>query len=263
MAAGGVRPRLLLGSIPFGLILTKLAGTQDLRSLGSGNIGATNVLRTGHKGLAAATLLLDMLKGTLAVVIAGYYGGPNAAMLAALGAFLGTSSGVAEIQGRQRRRGLYRRADRPVLAGRGDILPFVARDAVTSRYSSLSALVASFVTPIFLWWFGHPALASLFRRADAIVVLHAPRKHQAVAGRDRGADRGEVRASAVIPGRCKASNPESRDSGPGANAPSRNDGIHSSPLQRLFDEARGLKRPGVVAKSRDHLPPRPAGRRRR
>jgi glycerol-3-phosphate acyltransferase PlsY len=79
----------LLGSIPFGLILTKLAGTEDLRSIGSGNIGATNVLRTGRKGLAAATLICDMLKGTAAVVIAGYVGGPNAAMLAALGAFLG------------------------------------------------------------------------------------------------------------------------------------------------------------------------------
>src|SRR5205807_8827555 len=79
----------LLGSIPFGLILTRLAGTQELRSVGSGNIGATNVLRTGHKGLAAATLVCDALKGTLAVVIAGYVGGPNAAMLAALGAFLG------------------------------------------------------------------------------------------------------------------------------------------------------------------------------
>src|SRR6202012_2046902 len=78
----------LLGSIPFGLILTRLAGTQDLRSIGSGNIGATNVLRTGHKGLAAATLLLDMLKGTAAVLIAGFYDGPNAAMLAAFGAFL-------------------------------------------------------------------------------------------------------------------------------------------------------------------------------
>src|SRR6202045_5213370 len=79
----------LLGSIPFGLVLTKLAGTPDLRSIGSGNIGATNVLRTGRKGLAAATLICDMLKGTLAVLIAGYYGGPDAAMLAALGAFLG------------------------------------------------------------------------------------------------------------------------------------------------------------------------------
>src|ERR1700694_2071354 len=79
----------LIGSIPFGLVLTRLAGTADLRSIGSGNIGATNVLRTGHKGLAAATLLCDVLKGTAAVVIARYYGGPNAAMLAALGAFLG------------------------------------------------------------------------------------------------------------------------------------------------------------------------------
>src|SRR5271168_627320 len=79
----------LLGSIPFGLVLTRLAGTQDLRSIGSGNIGATNVLRTGRKGLAAATLLLDMLKGTAAVMISGYFGGPDAAMVAALGAFLG------------------------------------------------------------------------------------------------------------------------------------------------------------------------------
>src|SRR3954453_11846935 len=77
----------LLGSIPFGLILTKLAGTQDLRAIGSGSIGATNVLRTGRKGLAAATLLLDALKGTAAVVIAGYIAGPNAAMVAGLGAF--------------------------------------------------------------------------------------------------------------------------------------------------------------------------------
>src|SRR5437667_11197259 len=75
----------LLGSIPFGLVLTRLAGTEDLRSIGSGNIGATNVLRTGRKGLAAATLICDALKGTLAVVIAGYYGGPNASIPAGLG----------------------------------------------------------------------------------------------------------------------------------------------------------------------------------
>src|SRR3978361_2181486 len=79
----------LLGSIPFGLVLTKLAGTQDLRSIGSGSIGATNVLRTGSKALAVATLLGDALKGTVAVVTMGYYAGPDAAMLAALGAFLG------------------------------------------------------------------------------------------------------------------------------------------------------------------------------
>jgi glycerol-3-phosphate acyltransferase PlsY len=153
----------LLGSIPFGLLLTQFAGTQDLRSIGSGSIGATNVLRTGHKGLAAATLLCDMLKGTLAVVLAGTYGGPEAAMLAALAAFLGHlfpmwlnfkgGKGVAVYIG--------------VLIGLFWPAAIVfcvlwLATAATSRYSSLSALVASFVTPIFLWWFGHPALAALF-----------------------------------------------------------------------------------------------------
>jgi acyl phosphate:glycerol-3-phosphate acyltransferase len=153
----------LLGSIPFGLILTKLAGTQDLRSIGSGNIGATNVLRTGKKGLAAATLLGDMLKGTAAVIIAGHLWGPNAAMLAGLGAFLGHlfpiwlqfrgGKGVATYIGVLL--GLFW----PAAAIFGAI--WIAT-AFTSRYSSLSALVASFVTPIFLWFFGHLALASLF-----------------------------------------------------------------------------------------------------
>jgi acyl phosphate:glycerol-3-phosphate acyltransferase len=153
----------LLGSIPFGLILTRLAGTEDLRSIGSGNIGATNVLRTGRKGLAAATLICDMLKGTAAVVIAGYVGGPNAAMLAALGAFLGHlfpawlnfkgGKGVAVYIGVLI--GLFWPA--AVLF----CLLWIST-AATTRYSSLSALVASFITPIFLWWFGHAALASLF-----------------------------------------------------------------------------------------------------
>src|ERR1700722_5060308 len=79
----------LLGSIPFGLVLTRLAGTQDLRTIGSGNIGATNVLRTGRKGLAAATLILDALKGTAAVLVVLYFGDRNLALLAAFGAFLG------------------------------------------------------------------------------------------------------------------------------------------------------------------------------
>src|SRR6478736_4987772 len=153
----------LLGSIPFGLLLTRLAGTQDLRTIGSGNIGATNVLRTGRKSLAAATLIGDMLKGTVAVILAGYFGGPNAAMLAALGAFLGHlfpvwlkfkgGKGVATYIG--------------VLLGLfwPGALVFALlwlATAFTSRYSSLSALVAAFVTPIFLWWFGQLALASLF-----------------------------------------------------------------------------------------------------
>jgi acyl phosphate:glycerol-3-phosphate acyltransferase len=153
----------LLGSIPFGLVLTKLAGTDDLRSIGSGNIGATNVLRTGRKGLAAATLLLDALKGTAAVVIAGHFGGPIAAMVAGLGAFLGHlfpvwlnfkgGKGVAVYIG--------------VLLGLfwPAAIVFCAiwlAIAFSFRYSSLSALVASFATPLFLWWFGHLALASLF-----------------------------------------------------------------------------------------------------
>src|SRR5258707_2574256 len=152
----------LFGSIPFGLLLTRLAGTADLRSIGSGNIGATNVLRTGRKGLAAATLLLDMLKGTAAVIISGYFGGPNAAMLAALGAFLGHlfpvwlkfrgGKGVA----------VYIRLLLGLFWPAAVVFCVVClATAATSRYSSLSALVASFVTPIFLWWFGHSALASL------------------------------------------------------------------------------------------------------
>ena len=153
----------LLGSIPFGLILTRLAGTQDLRSIGSGNIGATNVLRTGKKGLAAATLLGDMLKGTAAVIIAGSLWGPDAAMLAGLGAFLGHlfpiwlsfkgGKGVATYIGVLL--GLFW----PAAAMFGAIW---LATAFATRYSSLSALVASFATPFFLWFFGHPALASLF-----------------------------------------------------------------------------------------------------
>jgi len=167
----------LLGSIPFGLILTRIAGTQDLRSIGSGSIGATNVLRTGSKGLAAATLLGDMLKGTVAVVIAGYFGGPNAAMLAALGAFLGHlfpvwlnfkgGKGVATYIGVLL--GLFW----PAAAMFGAL--WIAT-ALTTRYSSLSALVAAFVTPISLWWFGHPALASLFA-VMTLLLFYAHREN--------------------------------------------------------------------------------------
>jgi glycerol-3-phosphate acyltransferase PlsY len=153
----------LLGSIPFGLVLTRMAGTADLRSIGSGNIGATNVLRTGRKGLAAATLICDMLKGTVAVIVGGTFGGPDAAMLAATAAFLGHlfpvwlnfkgGKGVAVYIGVLL--GLF------WPAALAFCLIWLAT-AFISRYSSLSALVASFVTPIFLWWFGHYALAALF-----------------------------------------------------------------------------------------------------
>ena len=79
----------LAGSIPFGLIITRLAGMEDIRAIGSGNIGATNVLRTGRKELAAATLLCDALKGTLAVLVTRYFGGPELAIVAGFGAFIG------------------------------------------------------------------------------------------------------------------------------------------------------------------------------
>ncbi len=138
----------LMGSIPFGLILTKLAGTEDIRSIGSGNIGATNVLRTGRKGLAAATLLGDALKGTAAVLIAGMWG-PTTAIVAGFGAFLGHlfpvwlkfkgGKGVATFLG--------------VLLGLWwpGALVFAAvwlGVAFLSKYSSLSALVASIASPI-------------------------------------------------------------------------------------------------------------------
>jgi glycerol-3-phosphate acyltransferase PlsY len=153
----------LFGSIPFGVVLTRFAGTQDLRSIGSGSIGATNVLRTGRKDLAAATVLGDGLKGTAAVIIAGYFGGPNAAMLAGLGAFLGHLFPVW----------LNFRGGKGVAVYIGVLIGLFWPAAVVfcvvwlavaaiSRYSSLSAFVASIVTPIFLWWFGHPALAALF-----------------------------------------------------------------------------------------------------
>ena len=179
----------LFGSIPFGVVLTKLAGTQDLRSIGSGSIGATNVLRTGRKGLAAGTLLGDALKGTVAVIIAGYFGGPNAAMLAGLGAFLGHlfpvwlnfrgGKGVAVYIG--------------VLIGLfwpAAVLFCVVWLAVAaiSRYSSLSAFVASVVTPIFLWWFGHPALAALF----AVLTLLMFYAHRANIARLQAGTEGKI-----------------------------------------------------------------------
>src|SRR6201991_2811249 len=142
----------LLGSIPFGLVLTRLAGTQDIRSIGSGSIGATNVLRTERKGLAAGTLLFDALKGTVAVIIAGSIGGPNAAMVAGLGAFLGHLFPVW----------LKFKGGKGVAVYIGILLGLFWPGAIVFcliwlamafalRYSSLSALVASLVTPLFLW----------------------------------------------------------------------------------------------------------------
>jgi glycerol-3-phosphate acyltransferase PlsY len=152
----------LLGSIPFGLVLTRLAGLGDVRKIGSGNIGATNVLRTGRKGLAATTLVADALKGALAVAIAWQWGA-NTAILAALGAFLGHlfpvwlgfrgGKGVATFIGC-----LIGLKPAAALAFAG---VWLATAAVT-RYSSVSALLASVATPIVLWLMGERQMAELF-----------------------------------------------------------------------------------------------------
>lgn len=153
----------LLGSIPFGLLVTQLAGTGDIRTIGSGNIGATNVLRTGRKGLAAATLLGDALKGTVAVLIVGWLFGRDAALIAALGAFLGHLFPVW----------LGFKGGKGVATYIGVLLGLVwpaallfcvvwLAAAVITRYSSLSALIASAAAPPFLWWNGNSAEAQLF-----------------------------------------------------------------------------------------------------
>src|SRR3970040_1448939 len=141
----------LLGSIPFGLLLTSLAGYGDVRAIGSGNIGATNVLRTGSKVLSAAELLLDALKGTAAVLLAAYFAGRNAALAAGLGAFLGHAfpiwlrfkggKGVATYIGV-----LLGIAWPVALAFIG---VWIALGAIF-RISSLSALTASLATPLIL-----------------------------------------------------------------------------------------------------------------
>jgi len=151
----------LLGSIPFGVLLTRFAGLGDIREVGSGNIGATNVLRTGHKGLAAATLLGDGLKGTAAVLLGSLWG-PNTALLAALGAFLGHSfpiwlgfkggKGVATFLGCLI--GL-----KPIVALAFAIVWLAV--AFVSRYSSLSSLVASAATPAILWSIGERQMAEM------------------------------------------------------------------------------------------------------
>jgi glycerol-3-phosphate acyltransferase PlsY len=158
----------LLGSIPFGVIFTRMAGLGDIRKVGSGNIGATNVLRTGRKGLAAATLVGDALKGTAAVLLA-YAWRPELAAIAGLGAFLGHlfpvwlrfrgGKGVATFIG--------------ILIGLKPLAALIFAAiwlgvAFATRYSSLSALVASATSPLVLWFLGEPKMAGV---AGVLAVL--------------------------------------------------------------------------------------------
>jgi glycerol-3-phosphate acyltransferase PlsY len=165
----------LLGSIPFGLLITRAAGLGDVRNIGSGNIGATNVLRTGNKGLAAATLLLDALKGTAAVLIAGSFA-PELGPWAGLGAFFGHlfpvwlgfkgGKGVATYLG--------------VLIGLAWQVALIfavvwLAVAFLFRYSSLAALTAAVVVPIALYVLSTPQIAGLFALMSLIVII----KHRA------------------------------------------------------------------------------------
>jgi acyl phosphate:glycerol-3-phosphate acyltransferase len=147
----------LLGSIPFGVLITRTLGLGDLRAIGSGNIGATNVLRTGNKAAAAATLLLDAGKGAVAVLLARHLAGESAALVAGFAAFLGHlfpvwlgfrgGKGVATFLG------TMLALSWPV--GIAACLTWLAT-ALAFRFSSLAALVTAVATPLWLWAFGRP-----------------------------------------------------------------------------------------------------------
>jgi glycerol-3-phosphate acyltransferase PlsY len=174
----------LLGSIPFGLILTRAAGAGDLRAIGSGNIGATNVLRTGRRDLAAATLVLDALKGTAAVLAAGALFGGEAAQAAAFGALLGHmfpvwlgfrgGKGVATYLGCA--------IGVSILAALAFAAAWLLTAAVT-RMSSAGALVACMATPLALLALGQPSTALIFLVMAALVwIRHRANIERLIAG---------------------------------------------------------------------------------
>ncbi|MGE0846753.1 MAG: glycerol-3-phosphate 1-O-acyltransferase PlsY [Flavobacteriaceae bacterium] len=167
----------LLGSIPFGLLITRIAGLGDIRAIGSGNIGTTNVLRTGRKELAALTLLGDMLKGTLAVWLGAMWG-EHAALAAAAGAFVGHlypvwlkfrgGKGVATFLGTLI-------AYLPLAAGVFALVWLAV--AWAKRYSSLAALTASAATVLFLLLYGAGPAAVLVYALLAALLWYAHRQN--------------------------------------------------------------------------------------
>jgi glycerol-3-phosphate acyltransferase PlsY len=182
----------LLGSIPFGLLLTQAAGLGDVRKIGSGNIGATNVLRTGHKGLAAATLLLDLLKGTIAVLVVYEiakrfvaFDAYQLSYVAGLGALLGHifpvwlrfagGKGVATFIGVLL--ALYWPA--AVIFG----LVWAAVAAI-SRYSSLAALSATVAVVLFYAAFGQAGLLFIVIMAALIFLKHQANIRRLLAGEE-------------------------------------------------------------------------------
>ena len=165
----------LLGSIPFGLLLTRAAGLGDIRSIGSGNIGATNVLRTGHKGLAAATLLFDALKGLIAVLVARTFG-PEAALAAGGGAVLGHMFPVwlsfKGGKGGATVLGVFLGLSWPIVAVGAVVWLLIL---VTVRYSSLATLLATALGAASAWWLSPRPVAVL---AAVLVVLVWAKHHE-------------------------------------------------------------------------------------
>lgn len=186
-----------LGSIPFGIVLTRLTGAGDLRRIGSGNIGATNVLRTGRKGLAAATLLLDLAKGTAALVLAEWLF-PGTAQLAAIGAMVGHLWPVW----------LRFAGGKGVATYVGVVLGFVLADGLAAwvpavyaatwigtllatRYSSLGGLAAALVTPFAAALAGRFDLALLFLGFTLLVFWkHGENIGRLIAGTESRIGRG-------------------------------------------------------------------------
>ena len=186
----------LLGSIPFGLIFTRLAGTPDVRAIGSGSIGATNVLRTGRKGVAAATLVGDVFKGTVAVVVARHYG-QDLALLAALGAFLGHLFPIW----------LKFRGGKGVATFVGILVAFSWQAtlvfgaiwlavAAATRYSSLASLLACTATAPMLWWLDLRREAMLFALLTALVWI----MHRSNLARLAGGTESRIGQKAAAPG---------------------------------------------------------------
>ncbi|MBY0136810.1 glycerol-3-phosphate 1-O-acyltransferase PlsY [Paracoccus yeei] len=170
----------LLGSIPFGIVITRALGLGDLRQIGSGNIGATNVLRTGNKPAALATLLLDSGKGAIAVLLARWLAGPDAALVAGAAAFLGHLFPVW----------LGFKGGKGVATFLGTVLALDWRlgliacglwllTAAAGRISSLSALAAAALTPALAWWLDGPRMAVVTGLMAVLIFI----RHHANIGR--------------------------------------------------------------------------------
>jgi glycerol-3-phosphate acyltransferase PlsY len=175
----------LLGSIPFGLLITRLAGAGDIRAIGSGNIGATNVLRTGRKGLAALTLLADALKGAVAVWIF-HASGTDIAVLSGMGAFIGHLFPIwLKFKGGK---GIAVYVGVMVALSLTGFLVFAAvwlATAALFRFSSLAALTATLAVPLVLWVLGNQSDFSCGILALMTVlawIMHRPNIQRLISG---------------------------------------------------------------------------------